>query len=52
MLKTFISNVIFPKDNLSTIFLQLINILEVVRNKRPKIIGIELHVQQVVYQIQ
>jgi hypothetical protein len=44
MLKTFISNVIFPKDNLSTIFLQLINTLEVVRNKRPKIIEIELHV--------
>ena len=33
----------FPKDNLITPFLQLINALEVVRNGRPKITGIKLH---------
>jgi hypothetical protein len=44
MLKTFISNVMFPKDNFITPFIQLINALEVARNGRPKIIGIELHV--------
>jgi hypothetical protein len=43
MLKTFLSNVIFSKDNFITQFLQLINALEVARNKRSKIIRIELH---------
>jgi hypothetical protein len=43
MLKTFISNVKFPKDNFISPFLQLINALEVARNGRPKITGIELH---------
>jgi len=43
MLKTFIFNVMFPKDNFITSFLQLINALEVVRNGYPKITGIELH---------
>ena len=33
----------FPKDNFITPFLQLINALEVARNGRPKITGIELH---------
>jgi hypothetical protein len=42
MLKTFISNVMFPKDNFISPFLQLINTLEVARNRRPKITGIEL----------
>jgi hypothetical protein len=37
MLKTFLSNVMFPKDNFITPFLQLINALEVARNERPKI---------------
>jgi hypothetical protein len=43
MLKIFISNVMFPKDNFISPFLQLINALEVARNGRPKITGIELH---------
>jgi len=43
MLKTFISNVMFSKDNFITSFLQLINALEVAINGRPKITGIELH---------
>jgi hypothetical protein len=43
MLKIFISNVMFSKDNIITPFLQLINALEVARNGRPKIIGITLH---------
>jgi hypothetical protein len=43
MLKTFISNVMFPKDNFISPFLQLINALEVVRNGHPRITGIELH---------
>jgi hypothetical protein len=34
----------FSKDNSINPFLQLINALEVARNGRPKIIGIELHV--------
>ena len=33
----------FPKDNFINPFLQLINALEVARNGRPKITGIELH---------
>jgi hypothetical protein len=44
MLKTFISNVMFPKDKFITPFLQLINVLEVARNGRPKITRIKLHV--------
>jgi hypothetical protein len=43
MLKIFIYNVMFPNDSFISPFLQLINALEVVRNGRPKIIGIELH---------
>jgi hypothetical protein len=43
MLKIFISNVMFPKDNFISPFLQLINALEVARNGHPKITGIELH---------
>jgi len=43
MLKTFISNVMFPKDNFISPFPQLINALEVARNERPKITGIKLH---------
>jgi hypothetical protein len=34
----------FPKYNFITLFLQLINALEVVRNGHPKITGIGLHV--------
>ena len=37
------SNVMFPKDNFISPFLQLINALEVARNGRPKITGNELH---------
>jgi hypothetical protein len=49
-LKIFISNIMFPNDNFISPFLQLINALEVARNGRPKITGIELHMlQQVVY---
>jgi hypothetical protein len=44
MLKTFIFNVMFPKYNFITPFLQLINALEVARNGHPKITGIGLHV--------
>jgi hypothetical protein len=44
MLKIFISNVMFPNDSFITLFLQLINALEVARNGRPKITGIELRV--------
>jgi hypothetical protein len=33
----------FPKDSFINPFLQLINALEVVRNRCPKIIGNELH---------
>jgi len=33
----------FPNDNLISPFLQLIKALEVARNGRPKITGIELH---------
>jgi hypothetical protein len=33
----------FPNDNFISPFLQLINALEVARNGRPKITGIELH---------
>jgi hypothetical protein len=43
MLKIFTSNVMFPNDSFINPFLQLINALEVVRNRRPKIIGNELH---------
>jgi hypothetical protein len=43
MLKIFISNVMFPNDSFISPFLQLINALEVARNKRRKIIGNELH---------
>jgi hypothetical protein len=43
MLKIFISNVMFPNDSFINPFLQLINALEVARNKRPKIKGNELH---------
>jgi hypothetical protein len=43
MLKIFISNVIFSKDNFITPSLQLINALEVARNEHPKITGIKLH---------
>jgi hypothetical protein len=39
----------FPKDNFVSPFLQLINALEVARNERLKITGIELQLQQVVY---
>jgi hypothetical protein len=44
MLKTFISNVMFPKDNFISPFQQLLNALEVARNGCSKIKGIELHV--------
>jgi hypothetical protein len=43
MLKIFISNVMFSKDSFISPFLQLINALEVARNRRPKITGNELH---------
>ena len=43
MLKTFISNLMFPKDNFITPFLQLINELEVTGNRNPKITITELH---------
>jgi hypothetical protein len=43
MLKIFISNVMFPNDSFISPFLQLIIALEVARNGRSKIIGIELH---------
>jgi hypothetical protein len=43
MLKILISNVMFPNDNFISPFLQLINALEVARNRHPKITGIELH---------
>jgi hypothetical protein len=43
MLKIFISNVMFSNDNFISPFLQLINALEVARNERLKITGIELH---------
>jgi hypothetical protein len=33
----------FPNDNFISPFLQLINALEVARNRHPKITGIELH---------
>jgi hypothetical protein len=33
----------FLKDNFISLFLQLINALEVVRNECPKITGIEFH---------
>jgi hypothetical protein len=44
MLKIFIFNVMFSKDNFISPFLQLINALEVARNESPKLTGIELHV--------
>jgi hypothetical protein len=43
MLKKFIFNVMFPKDNFITPFLHLINALEVVKNESTKITRIELH---------
>jgi hypothetical protein len=43
MLKIFISNVMFPNDSFISPFLQLINALEVARNRRHKITGNELH---------
>jgi hypothetical protein len=43
MLKIFISNVMFPNDSFISPFLQLINALEVARNRHPKMTGIELH---------
>jgi hypothetical protein len=43
MLKLFISNVMFPKDSFISLFLQLINALEVARNGCPKITKNELH---------
>jgi ABC-type arginine transport system ATPase subunit len=42
MLKIFISNVMFSNDSFISPFLQLINVLEVARNGRPKITGNEL----------
>jgi hypothetical protein len=44
MLKTFISNVMFPNDNFISSFLQLINALKVARNRHLKRTGIGLHV--------
>jgi hypothetical protein len=43
MLKIFISNVMFPNDSFISPFLQLINALEVARNRCPKMTEIELH---------
>jgi hypothetical protein len=43
MLKIFISNVMFSNDSFICPFLQLINALEVARNRCPKITGNELH---------
>jgi hypothetical protein len=43
MLKISISNVMFSNDSFISPFLQLINALEVARNRHPKITGNELH---------